>query len=131
MTKITENAEREAIIPARTIASETGATLLVVGGLASAFGAASCCALPLVLGSLGIAGAGLGGLAVLAGPYRPELLAVAVVGLVAGGGLLFWHRRTAITCVPGAACGHSVRTTLTTGALCVGAILTALGFVFA
>ncbi len=128
---MTENAEGDAIIPDRTIASQTAATLLAVGGLASAFGAASCCALPLVLGSLGLAGAWLGGLALLAGPHRPELLAVAVVGLVAGGGLLFWHRRTAATCAPGSACSHSVRTTLTTGALCVGTILTALGFVFA
>jgi mercuric ion transport protein len=117
---MTENAQGIAAIAGRTIASETGATLLVVGGLASAFGAASCCALPLLVGSLGLAGAWLGGLALLAGPYRPALLAVAVVGLVAGGGLLFWHRRTAATCAPGAACSHSVRTTLTTGALCVG-----------
>jgi mercuric ion transport protein len=47
--------------------------LLVAGGLVSAFGAASCCAIPLLLGSLGLASAWLGSLALLAGPYRPVL----------------------------------------------------------
>ena len=52
----------------------TAATLLVAGGLVSAIGAASCCALPVLLGSLGLASAWLGNLAIIAGPHRPELL---------------------------------------------------------
>jgi len=70
----------------RKMASETGATLLAAGGLVSAFGAASCCALPVLLGSFGLASAWLGSLALLAGPHRPALLAAAVICLVAGGG---------------------------------------------
>ena len=111
--------------------SETGATLLVAGGLVSAFGAASCCALPVVLGSLGLASAWLGSLALLAGPHRPALLAAAVICLLAGGGMLLRCRRAATTCVAGAVCRRPMRSALITGALSLGAILTVLGFVFA
>jgi mercuric ion transport protein len=111
--------------------SETGATLLAAGGFAAAFGAASCCALPVLLGSLGLGSAWLGSLVLVAGPYRPVLLAAAVVCLVSGGGLLLWRHRVAIACAPGAACGRSVVTRLITGVLSLGAVLTVLGFVFA
>jgi len=114
----------------RKMASETGATLLVAGGLVSAFGAASCCALPVLLGSFGLASAWLGSLALLAGPHRPTLLAAAVICLVAGGGVLLW-RRAVTTCAPGAVCGRPMPSALITGALSLGAILTVLGFVFA
>ena len=108
--------------------SETGATLLVAGGFVSAFGAASCCALPVVLGSLGLASAWLGNLAIIAGP---ELLVAAVVCLVVGSGVLLWRRRAAAPCAPGAPCGQSTPTALLVGALVLGAGLTVLGFVFA
>ena len=114
----------------RKMASETGATLLVAGGLVSAFGAASCCALPVLLGSLGLASAWFGSLALLAGPHRPALLAAAVICLVAGGGVLLW-RRAVTTCAPGAVCGRPMPSALITGALSLGAVLTVLGFVFA
>ena len=111
--------------------SETGATLLAAGGFAAAFGAASCCALPVLLGSLGLGSAWLGSLALVAGPYRPVLLAAAVVCLVSGGGLLLWRHRVALACAPGAACGRSMVTRLITGVLSLGAVLTVLGFLFA
>ena len=114
----------------RKMASETGATLLVAGGLVSAFGAASCCALPVLLGSFGLASAWVGSLALLAGPHRPALLAAAVICLVAGGGVLLW-RRAVTTCAPGAVCGRPMPSALIAGALSLGAILTVLGFVFA
>ena len=113
------------------IASETGAALLAAGGLVSAFGAASCCALPLLLGSLGLTGAWLGSLGLPAGPHRTVLLPAAVVCLLAGSGVLLWLRRAAAACAPGAVCGRPVATALITGALSVGAGLTVLGFVFA
>jgi mercuric ion transport protein len=117
-------------LPEPKALSETGATLLAAGGFAAAFGAASCCALPVLLGSLGLGSAWLGSLALLAGPYRSVLLAAAVVCLVSGGGLLLWRRRVAIACAPGAVCGRSVVTGLITGVLSLGAVLTVLGFVF-
>jgi mercuric ion transport protein len=126
---MTDNTERA--MPERGTLSDTGATLLAASGLAAAFGAASCCALPMLLGSLGIASAWLGGLALLAGPYRPMLLASAVVSLV-GGGLLLWRRRAAVACAPGVVCGRPpVITALLAGALSVGAVLTVFGFIFA
>jgi len=114
----------------RKMASETGATLLAAGGLVSAFGAASCCALPVLLGSFGLASAWLGSIALLAGPHRPALLVAAVICLVAGGGVLLW-RRAVTTCAPGAVCGRPMPSALIAGALSLGAILTVLGFVFA
>ena len=111
---------------------ETGAILLTATGLAAAFGAASCCALPVLLGSVGLGSAWLGSLALIAGPYRAVLLAAAVVCLVSGGGLLLWGRRVATACAPGSACGRSAATGLITGALTLlGAILTVFGFIFA
>jgi mercuric ion transport protein len=118
-------------ITGRKIVSETGATLLVAGGLVSALGAASCCALPLLLGSIGIGSAWLGTLALLAGPHRPVLLAAAVICLVGGSGVLFWRRRAAAACAPRTVCVRSVPSAFVTGALALGAVLTVLGFVFA
>ena len=112
-------------------ARETAPTLLVAGGLVSAIGAASCCALPVLLGSLGLASAWLGNLAIIAGPHRPELLVAAVVCLVVGSGVLLWRCRAAAPCAPGAPCGQSTPTVLLVGALALGAGLTVLGFVFA
>jgi mercuric ion transport protein len=126
---MTDNSRR-AIIPQRAPIGDMGATLLAASGLAAAFGAASCCALPLLLGPIGIATVWLGGIALLVGPYRPMLLAAAVVSLV-GGSLLLWRRRAVGACTPGVACGRPVITVLLTGALSLGALLTVLGFVFA
>lgn len=85
-------------------AREAGTMLLATGGLAAALGAASCCALPLILGMIGLSSAWLGSAAVLAGPYQRPLLAVAVAS-VFGGGALIWRRRRA-ACAPGAACAR-------------------------
>ena len=58
---------------------DTGALMLAAGGLAAAFGAASCCALPLLLGSLGLSSAWLVAVAWLAVPHRIALLIAASV----------------------------------------------------
>jgi len=47
------------VAPEHTPVRDTGVLLLAAGGLAAAFGAASCCALPLLLGSLGLGSAWL------------------------------------------------------------------------
>jgi mercuric ion transport protein len=109
----------------------TGPTLFAATGFAAAFGAASCCVFPVLLGSLGLGSAWLASLGLLAGPYRHVLLAAAVVCLVVGGGLLLRHHRIAVACASGAACGRSMVTRLITGVLSLGAVLTALGFLFA
>jgi mercuric ion transport protein len=108
-------------------AGENGALLLAAGGLAAAFGAASCCALPMLLGAIGISG--LGGIALLAAPYQPWLLLAAAACVLVGGGLL-WRSRAA-ACPPRTACGRPGLRLVTTLALTLGAILVALGYAIA
>ena len=116
--------------PERAHVRDTGALLLVAGGLAAAFGAASCCALPLLLGSVGLGSAWLVTVAWIAAPHRIALLIAAVMFLVGGVGVFVWRRRVA-ACAPGAACGRPAITVLLTGNLLVGGILVVLGFMYA
>jgi mercuric ion transport protein len=125
---MSETARSDNKISRKTV-SGTGATLLVAGGLVSAFGAASCCALPVLLGSLGLASAWLGSLGLVAGRHRAALLLIAVSGLV-GGGVLMWRRRAA-ACAPGSVCARPLPAALVAVALSLGAVLTVLGFVLA
>ena len=115
--------------PRAVRAGENRALLLAAGGLAAAFGAASCCALPVLLGAIGIGGAGLGGIALLAAPYQPWLLLAAAGCVLVGGGLL-WRSRAA-ACPPGTACGRPGLRRVTTLALTLAAILALLGYAIA
>jgi mercuric ion transport protein len=114
----------------RSESRPTGTALLTFAGLAAAFGAASCCGLPLLLGSLGIGTAWLGGLALLAAPNRLLLLAVGTVGL-AGGGLLLWHHSRAAACTPRSPCAGPVFRGAMLGGLVLGMLLLYLGFAYA
>ncbi len=116
--------------PDRGPAPDTGALLLAAGGFAAAFGAASCCALPLLLGSLGLGSAWLLALAWVAAPHRIALLAIAIVCLVSGGGVLLWRRHRTVSCAP-AAGRHPVLTSLVTAVLSLGVVLVVLGFLYA
>jgi mercuric ion transport protein len=109
---------------------DAGAVLLALGGLAAAFGAASCCALPLLLGALGLSGAWLGAIAWLAAPHRVALLITAVLCLVAAGGIFAWHR-SAGACTAGVPCGRPATTALVVSVLCLGTVLVMLGFMYA
>src|SRR5712691_5589771 len=124
--------DTEIAAPDRGPAPDTGALLLAAGGLTAAFGAASCCALPLLLGSLDLGSAWLVTVAWFAAPHRLGLLALAIICLVSGGFVLFWRRRRmAAACAPGVACGSPVITALVTCVLSLGAVLVVLGFMFA
>jgi mercuric ion transport protein len=109
---------------------DTGVLLLAAGGLAAAFGAASCCALPLLLGSLGLGSAWLVTVAWFAAPHRLALLAIAIVCLGSGGAVLLWRRRRIAACAPGVACGSPVINGLATSVLTLGVVLVVLGFMF-
>lgn len=116
----------ETTLPAQGIASgsaETCAAVAAGGGLATAFGAAACCALPVLLGSIGLSSAWLTGFALLATPFQPVLLAVAAVGLVTAAILAARiHRTRTATCRSGAACRSGRRLRLfTVGAVAWGA----------
>jgi mercuric ion transport protein len=98
------------------------ALLLAGGGLAAAFGVASCCALPLFLGSVGLGSAWLVTVAWFAAPYRIALLAVATICL-ASGGLLLWRRQRIAACTLDTGCGRPTFTALTAGTLSLGGVL--------
>ncbi len=108
----------------------TGAVLLTMGGLAAAFGVASCCALPFLLATIGLGTAWLGGIALLAAPHRGVLLAAAAVCL-AGGAVRFWRQRTAVVCAPGGVCSHPAIRSLTLVGLLAGLVLLYLGYAYA
>jgi mercuric ion transport protein len=107
-----------------------GASLLTLAGIAAAFGAASCCALPILLTTAGLSAAWLGGVAAIAGPYRTILLWAALLSLIGGAILLFRRQCAAMTCGPNGACTPRwVRALLLVGLVC-GAVLLWLGYVY-
>ena len=114
----------------RPPARDTGALLIAAGGLAAAFGAASCCALPVLLGSFGLGSGWLAGVAWLAAPHQIALLIAAVVCLAWGGAAFLWHRRVA-ACAPGAVCRRPITTAFLSTTLLVGAVLVVLGYLYA
>ena len=114
----------------RETTKETGALLLAIGGLAAAFGAASCCAIPMLLGSLGLGSAWLAGIAIIAAPHRIALITAAIVCLVGAGAVLAWYRR-ALACAPDTACGNPAVTPLIIGFLSLGTMLAIAGYLFA
>jgi len=117
-------------MPERETGKETGAVLLAMGGLAAAFGAASCCALPMLLGSLGISGAWLFGVTVIAAPHRLALIAAAVLCLV-GAGIMLALRGRAIACAPGSVCGHRAVAPLVISLTIIGTALAVAGCLYA
>lgn len=117
---------RDGATPNPPDARESGALLLAAGGLAAAFGAASCCALPALLGAAGLGTAWLAGIALLAAPYEAGLLIAAVACVAAAGGLL-WRNRAA-ACLPGIACARPHLRRFTTLTLALAAIPALLGY---
>lgn len=103
--------------------------LLVGGGAAAGFCAASCCGLPLLLGSVGLGSGWLLTLAWIAAPYRVALLIAAGVLLLGGAGALLWRRRVAY-CNVDSSSRSAVASVAVIGILLVGAVLTAIGYFF-
>ena len=109
---------------------ETGATLLTLGGVAAAFGVASCCGLPFLLATLGISSAWLEGIALLAAPHRPFLFWASALCLAAGA-VLLWQHQSAAFCIPGAVCSRPVVRGLTAAGLVAGLALLTIGYLYA
>ena len=109
-------------------ASSTG--LLTAAGLAAAFGVAACCALPLLLISLGLSTAWLGGVASLAEPNRNLLMMFAAVALGAGAFFLWRQQRHAATCGPNGICTPPAVRVLTLAGLIVGVVLLIAGYLY-
>ena len=122
------------IEPARDAASErplrdVGAVVLTLGGLGTAFGAASCCGLPFLLATAGLSTAWLGGFALLAAPHRVFLLAAATFCLAVAAALL-WRQRAA-GCAAGSVCSRPAVRGLTVVGLLAGLALLYLGYSYA
>lgn len=122
MVEITERPRRK---------SGLGAAVLTFGGVASAFGLASCCALPVLLAGAGLSAAWLGGVAILAAPHRDLLLIVGTVCLLGGAGLLWRLQREAATCGPGGICSPASMRVGTLLGLLLGAALLWAGYRYA
>jgi mercuric ion transport protein len=108
---------------------DAGKALLTAGGLAAAFGAASCCALPVLLGSIGLGSVWIGALALVAGPYQPVLIALAVL-CVAGGALIGWRQQRA-ACAVGSSSSRTVVNRLAQIGMCITALLVVLALTMA
>ena len=111
-------------------AEASGSALLTLGGLAAAFGVAACCALPLLLISLGLSTAWLGGIASVAAPIRSLLLVFAALALTGGAILLWRQQRHATTCGPNGVCTPPVVRALTLVGLIVGVVLLIAGYLY-
>jgi mercuric ion transport protein len=109
----------------------SGTVLLTLGGLAAAFGLASCCALPLLFTTLGLSVAWLGGVALIAAQHRGPLLVIGALCL-AGGAILLWRQqRTAATCGSNGVCLPPAVRTLTLAGLLIGVVLLWAGYTYA
>src|SRR5258708_39881986 len=80
------------------------ATLLSVGGILAALGAATCCVVPFALFFAGVSGAWIGNLTALK-PYQPLFVALAVACL-GGGYYAGYPKPKAADCVAGSYCSR-------------------------
>ena len=117
--------------PPAAVPKASWPALLTFGGLAAAFGVAACCALPLLMISLGLGTAWLGGIASVAAPIRSLLLVVAALALAGGAALLWRQQRHAATCGPNGVCTPPAVRLVTLVGLIVGIVLLIAGYLYA
>ncbi len=108
--------------------SGAGGISLALGGIGAAFGVAACCALPILLASIGVGSAWLGGLALTAAPHRTRLLTIAALCLVAAAVMLARQQLAASRCGPDGACTPPATRIFTLVAQLLGAVLLWLGY---
>lgn len=106
------------------------AALLTLGGVTFAFSVASCCALPIMLATIGLSAAWLGGIASIAVQFRTMLLIVSAISLL-GGAIMLWRmQRRAVNCGPDGICTPpAIRILLAIG-LAAGFTLLYLGYIY-
>src|SRR5260370_5788150 len=107
------------------------ATLLSIGGILAALGAATCCIVPFGLFFAGVSGAWIGNLTALK-PYQPLFIALAVGCLGTGFYLVYRKPRTA-ECLEGSYCARPSSRRLTKIRLWIATIVivVAVGFPYA
>lgn len=107
--------------------ASNGQKLLAAGGLLGALAASSCCILPLALFSLGIGGAWIGNLTVLA-PYQPIFVAITLA--ILSFGFYRVYRRPQMACAEGDACARPLPNRLIKLSLWAATFLVALALAF-
>ena len=104
--------------------------MLATGGLAAAFGAATCCALPLFMARFALGAGWRSGITIMATPHRSSLLTAAAVLLIAAAGIYWWQARRA-RCASDAICARPALRMLTLSAILAGSVLLAAGSYYA
>jgi mercuric ion transport protein len=107
------------------------ATLLSVGGILAALGAATCCVVPFALFFAGVSGAWIGNLTALK-PYQPLFVALAV-GCLCVGFYFVYRKPSAAECVEGSYCARPSSRRMTKIGLWVATVVIAIavGFPYA
>ncbi len=107
------------------------ATLLSLGGILAALGAATCCVLPFALFFAGISGAWIGNLTALK-PYQPLFVALAL-GCLGTGFYLVYRKPKAAECIEGSYCARPSSRRMTKIGLWAATVLIiiAVGFPYA
>lgn len=119
------------ILPTERTATKSGAALFTAAGIAAAFGLASCCALPILLTTLGLGTAWLGTVATMAAPHRAVLTGIGALCLLGGAVLLWRQQRAAMTCGPDGVCTRAYVRLATLAGLLLGAVLLWAGYTYA
>jgi mercuric ion transport protein len=131
MTIQTEERGRQSADLSSRSRSGDRTTLLSVGGILAALGAATCCVVPFGLFFAGVSGAWIGSLTALM-PYQPLFVALAVGCL--GTGFYFIYRKPRVAeCVEGSYCARPSSRRLTKIGLWIATILVVVdvGFPYA
>lgn len=76
----------------------SGAALLTLSGIGAAFGVAACCALPIMLATVGIGTAWLAGIASVTAPHRDIWIAVSALSLLISAFMLWRAHQNAVRC---------------------------------
>ena len=133
---MSDQAKRNVLAPGDTgepTADGSGSpkALLAMVGLLAALGASSCCLLPLGLFLVGVSGAWIGNLTVLA-PYQPVFIAITLACLVAGF-FAVYRKPKAAACADGSYCARPASDRIAKVALWSAAalVVAALAFPYA
>ncbi|MBN8904910.1 MAG: mercury transporter MerT [Rhodospirillales bacterium 69-11] len=125
---VRQDVERLADIAERD--GQRRATLLSMGGILAALGAASCCVIPFALFLVGVSGAWIGNLTALE-PYQPLFAAVSLGFIGYGAYLVYWKPKLA--CAAGSYCARPASTRIAKIGLWTagGLVVIAVGFPYA
>jgi mercuric ion transport protein len=106
----------------------TGAVALVAGGIGAAFALAACCAVPVLLASLGIGAAWLAPIVSASQPHAEALTGVSAIALLGSVGVV---ARAPKHCEPNATCTRPWFRWAVIAAALIGAVLLLLSKVYA